>query len=93
MCKKLFFYSAFWLVFGSSNIGFSQNVIIDERNKIEIITDKIEIDKVWAGHPVGFCLYTHGNHQYIAYYNEERSMVVGQRKLKEDKLIHPEWYD
>ena len=44
------------------------------------------IDKVWAGHPVGFSLLTEGNRQYIAYYNAERKMVVGQRKLSDKKF-------
>ena len=44
------------------------------------------IDKVWAGHPVGFSLLTEGNRQYIAYYNADRNMVVGQRKLSDKKF-------
>ena len=46
----------------------------------------IKIDSVWAGHPVGFSLYTHGNRQYIAYYNANRNTVVGQRDLDEKKF-------
>ncbi len=61
-------------------------VLIDETNKTESIVQRIKIDSVWAGHPVGFCLYTYGNRQYIAYYNAGRSMVVGQRNLDEDKF-------
>ncbi|MEQ8549491.1 MAG: BNR repeat-containing protein [Cyclobacteriaceae bacterium] len=49
-------------------------------------TQVIEIDSVWAGHPVGFSLYTDGDRQYIAYYNSERSTVVGQRDLSEDNF-------
>lgn len=59
-------------------------VVIDESNKTESIVQTIKIDSVWAGHPVGFCLYTNGNRQYIAYYNAERRTVVGQRNLDED---------
>jgi hypothetical protein len=71
--------------------GFSQKatrdeIIIDETAHKEQIGQIIEIDKVWAGHPVGFCLLTHENRQYIAYYNAERSMVVGQRDLDEDEF-------
>ena len=36
-------------------------ITIDERNNQEIIASSIKIDKVWAGHPVGFCLLTNGN--------------------------------
>lgn len=63
-----------------------QPIIIDETNQTESIVQTIKIDSVWAGHPVGFCLYTHGNRQYIAYYNAKRNMVVGQRNLNEDKF-------
>jgi hypothetical protein len=70
--------------------GCAQNpenpVVIDETGKTEIIVQTIKIDSVWAGHPVGFCLYTHGNRQYIAYYNAERRTVVGQRNLNENEF-------
>ncbi len=47
---------------------------------------------VWSGHPVGFDLLTHGDVQFIAFYNAERKMTVGMRKLNEDTWIfaHPE---
>lgn len=63
-----------------------QPIIIDETNKTESIEQVIKIDSVWAGHPVGFCLFTHENRQYIAYYNANRNMVVGQRNLDEDNF-------
>lgn len=70
--------------------GFSQTpakpIVIDETNQAENIIQTIKIDSVWAGHPVGFCLYTHGTRQYIAYYNAERRIVVGQRNLDEDQF-------
>jgi len=58
--------------------------IIDELSKTESIDQVIKIDKVWAGHPVGFCLLTHENRQYIAYYNSDRNMVLGQRDLTDE---------
>jgi hypothetical protein len=61
-------------------------IVIDETGKTQTIVQIIKIDSVWAGHPVGFCLYTHQNRQYIAYYNAERRTVVGQRNLTEDKF-------
>ena len=61
-------------------------VVIDETGNAETIVQTIEVDCVWAGHPVGFCLLTHGNRQYIAYYNANRNMVVGQRNLNEDNF-------
>ena len=60
--------------------------VIDERDTGPVIAESFVIDKVWAGHPVGFCLYSHGERQYIAYYNANRNMVVGQRNLSESKF-------
>jgi len=65
---------------------FAQFIQIVETNKTESIEQVIFIDSVWAGHPVDFCLYTHKNRQYIAYYNANRNMVVGQRDLNDDKF-------
>jgi len=41
----------------------------------------VNIMPVWAGHPVGFCLLTHENNQYVAFFDADRQMTVGQRKL------------
>ena len=43
------------------------------------------MENVWAGHPVGFCLLTHGDHQFVAYFNTNREMTVASRKLGETK--------
>jgi hypothetical protein len=61
--------------------------VIDESGQSPVVTAVIKIDKVWAGHPVGFSLLTHGNRQYIAYYNASRHMIVGQRGLKDDNFV------
>lgn len=61
-------------------------LIIDETDKTVSIEQVTKIDSVWAGQPVGFCLYTHGDRQYIAYYNVNRNMVVGQRNLDQEKF-------
>ena len=61
-------------------------VVIDERDQEKSVSKSIAIDKVWAGHPVGFALLTHNHRQYIAYYNAERRMVVGQRNLDEERF-------
>jgi hypothetical protein len=71
---------------GFSQVTVVDELVIDETAKTEQIEQVIKIDKVWAGQPVGFCLLTHENRQYIAYYNAERSMVVGQRDLDEDEF-------
>nr|MBI1229158.1 hypothetical protein [Cytophagales bacterium] len=55
--------------------------IVDERDQRKLIKQQIFVDSVWSGHPVGFTLLTHGDRQYIAYYNKDRHMTVGQRDL------------
>ncbi len=40
-----------------------------------------EVEPVWAGHPVGFCLLTHPPFQFVAYYDAQRRMSVAQRSL------------
>jgi len=48
----------------------------------EIIrTEKIDIAKVWAGHPVNFAIRTAGDFQCVAYYDTTRRMVVAGRTL------------
>ncbi len=69
------------IIFGCSPKRINQFITINETNNIESIEATIEIDSVWSGHPVDFCLYTRENRQYIAYYNANRDMVVGQRNL------------
>ena len=46
----------------------------------------IDIAPVWAGHPVGFHLLTHGDRQYVAFYDAERRMTVGARTLEADRF-------
>jgi len=43
--------------------------------------EKIDVQKVWAATPVGFSLETVGNRQFIAFYDADRQMTVGQRTL------------
>ena len=48
------------------------------------ILSSILISTVWAGHPVRFDLLTHKGRQFIAFYDADRKMTVGQRELGED---------
>lgn len=41
----------------------------------------LDVEPVWAGHPVGFTLLTRGDQQYVAYYDADRHMKVAQRTL------------
>ena len=61
-------------------------LIIDQTSKKETVIQKIKIDSVWSGHRVKFSLLTNENRQYVAYYNANRNMVVGQRELSNDKF-------
>ncbi len=47
------------------------------------IAEKVFIDQVWAGHPVGFDLLTQEQRQYVAYYNKDRQMILASRQLNE----------
>ena len=46
------------IVFACQPKQSSQPIIIDETDKTESVEQIIEIDSVWPGHPVDFCLYT-----------------------------------
>lgn len=48
------------------------------------ILSTILISSVWSGHPVRFDLLTHGDRQFVAFYDAGRKMTVGQRTLDED---------
>ncbi len=50
------------------------------------ILNNILISTVWSGHPVRFDLLTHKGRQFIAFYDAERKMTVGQRQLGETKF-------
>ncbi|MEL7588238.1 MAG: BNR repeat-containing protein [Prolixibacteraceae bacterium] len=84
VCEEKYFLSK--SNYSITEITGQREKIIDERNHQEIVKSIIPIDKVWSGHPAGFSLLTHGSRQYIAYYNAERHIMVGQRRLTQDKF-------
>ncbi|MHC4740429.1 MAG: BNR repeat-containing protein, partial [Planctomycetota bacterium] len=45
------------------------------------VEKRVDIERVWAGHKVGFCLLTEGRRQYAAYYDADRRMTVAMRRL------------
>lgn len=47
------------------------------------VVETLPVDRVWSGHPVGFALLTHAPHQFVAYYNADRQMLVASRTLGE----------
>lgn len=46
-----------------------------------VVAEQIDIAPVWAGHPVRFDLLTHGDWQFVAFYDENRKMTVGSRQI------------
>ena len=52
-----------------------------------VIKEKIVLGNIWSAVSVGFCLLTHKNRQYVAYYNADRQTVVGMRDLSDDSFI------
>ncbi|MGB6220182.1 BNR repeat-containing protein [Haloferula sp.] len=49
------------------------------------IEESLEIGKVPSGFPVGFCLLTAGNDQYVGFYDQDHNMTVAFRELDSDQ--------
>jgi len=45
------------------------------------VAEVVDVAPVWSGHPVRFALLTHGERQYVAFYDADRQMTVGSRTL------------
>lgn len=45
----------------------------------------VDVSPVWAGHPVGFSLLTHGDLQFVAFYDDQRQLTLAQRTLSSTK--------
>jgi hypothetical protein len=50
-----------------------------------LVDEVVDVAPVWAGHPVGFALLTHGDRQFVAFYDAQRQMTVGSRALGSDQ--------
>ena len=48
------------------------------------VVASFDVGEVWAGHSVGFCLLTYGQEQYVGFYDGDRQMTVGRRRLDSD---------
>ncbi|MBN2291040.1 MAG: BNR repeat-containing protein [Pirellulales bacterium] len=59
--------------------------IINPAFSATTVEEVSEIAPVWSGHPVRFALLTHGNRQFVAFYDAKRRMCVAARELDEDK--------
>jgi BNR repeat-containing family member len=47
----------------------------------ETVAEAVEVDRTWAGHPVGQEILTAGSDQYVAYYDANRVMTIAKRTL------------
>lgn len=48
---------------------------------VTVKLEVMEIEPVWAGHPVGFALLTQQGKQFAVYYNANRQMTIASREL------------
>lgn len=58
---------------------FSSNMAIQAEEPT--VLDIVDVAAAWSGHSVGYSLLTEGEHQYVAYYDEQRRMTVAQRDI------------
>lgn len=52
------------------------------------IVESLEISEVPSDFPVGFCLLTAGNDQFVGYYDKDSNMTVASRKLGSDQWLY-----
>jgi len=62
-------------------VALLMTMTFQARGELYGVKERVDIAPVWAGHPVGFCLLTHGDQQYVAFYDAERRMTVAKRHL------------
>lgn len=48
------------------------------------VVKALDVAPVWSGHPVGFALLTHGNHQFAGFYDAQRRLTIASRTLDAD---------
>jgi hypothetical protein len=48
-----------------------------------VIAEELDIADVWSGHPVGFYLLTRQDRQFVAFYDSDRALTIGDRALGE----------
>src|SRR5580693_5114483 len=49
------------------------------------VVEKLDIAPVWAGDPVGFDFITHGQQQFVAFYDAQRRLTVACRSLDSNR--------
>ncbi len=46
----------------------------------------VDVAPVWSGHPVGFSLVNDGDRQFVGFYDAERRLTVGVRRMEEERF-------
>lgn len=52
------------------------------------VVESLEVGQTFAGTAIGATLLTHGDHQYVAYYDAEQQVTIAQRRLGSDKWAY-----
>ena len=61
---------------------FSRRVRAGDEAECKVrIEQAIDVSPVWSGHYVDFALLTHDRRQLVAFYDPQRRMTVGSRRL------------
>lgn len=55
--------------------------------RADVAPEVVDVTPVWSGHPVGFCLLTRGEKQFVAFYDAERNMTVASRILDSTEWV------
>jgi hypothetical protein len=62
------------------------NKLFANRDLLPTVTRIIHVGEVWSAHFVDFSLLTHAGRQYIAFFNQERQLTVGERWLADQSF-------
>jgi len=68
----------------STTVGIAADSPIPVTNRVGVV-DSLDVARVPSDYPVGFSLLTHPPYQFVAFYNSDHQLTVGQRKLDERK--------
>lgn len=74
------------LLGGACALFLEGTAAAEEVGEAPVVKNSVLLDKVFSPVRVGFALLTHGNRQYVAYYNAERRTVVAQRDLPDGEF-------
>nr|MDQ3623587.1 BNR-4 repeat-containing protein [Verrucomicrobiota bacterium] len=78
--RGLLFNRAYWLsTFASAQPANSPPAARDSTRGPDVRV--VDVAPVWAGHPVNFALLTDGEFQFVGFYDANRKLTIGQRRL------------